>query len=120
MNWSSRVEALGVIGFGGCSMGGILLFGGATPEIRMSGFVTFAASLVVLLSTICLQFAVENPQRDRALPWWNNIGLFLVGAGFSLLGYPVIGISVVLTGMAISLAALHYRERMMSDSTRSE
>ena len=119
MERTPRFESLGIICIAGISISGIILFGGSTPEIRFSGFVSLMVLFVIFISMVIISFKDENPFKNRTLPVWNNVGSFLMCTGFLLFGNPVFGISIVLTGMIISMYAIHYRECKNRDVVES-
>lgn len=68
---------------------------------------------------VIISFKDENPFKNRTLPVWSNVGFFLMWGGVLLFGYPVFAISIVLTGMIISMYAIHYRECKNRDVVES-
>jgi hypothetical protein len=119
MELTPRFESLEVVCIAGISISGIILFGGSTPEIRFSGFVSLIVLLVIFISMVIISFKDENPFKNRTLPVWSNVGFFLMWGGVLLFGYPVFAISIVLTGMIISMYAIHYRECKNRDVVES-
>ena len=119
MELTPRFESLGIICIAGISISGIILFGGSTPDIRFSGFVSFMVLFVIFIFMVIISFKDENPFKNRTLPVWNNVGLFLICTGFLLFDDPVLGISIVLTGMITSMYAIHYRECKNRDAVES-
>ena len=119
MELTSRFEVLMIICLVGVAIGGILVLGNFTPEIRLSGFVSLSGFIIILISMVVVLFKDGAPQKDRSLPAWYIIGLFLISTGI-IFSDPVIGISLVLIGMIIMIYAIHHRERKKRDIVQSD
>ena len=115
MKLTVKLEAVTMICMAGIALGMIGSFADAFPEIRMFAFYSTIIIVILLLtailSAVIISFRDEQQLTTRELPSWSCFGFMLISIGVGLYGTPLLGVIVVLVGLALLLSALYYREK---------
>ncbi|MFW9767581.1 MAG: hypothetical protein ACFFF9_06875 [Candidatus Thorarchaeota archaeon] len=109
MSIQSKLEALSYICFAGMIIGFIMTVGYSLFIWYLFTMAMLAVFSIVLIVTIYFGLR-DHSLETRKMPWWSNIGVFIMGLGIFLYTFPEIGIISTLTGVIVVLYGIFYKE----------